>query len=170
MKATVLTIVALFVALAASPATANSGRAFSGHFPIDDRFVVEPDSTICGFPLTLTIQGQGTFTILFDGNGTPVRLHVLERTVGTMSANGLSLRDVSADNKMYDFRTNTVQEVGLVFRDFLPGNRVVISDRGRLIFHFDPETLEPYGDPLFEAGPHPELHGDIAALCRALTP
>jgi hypothetical protein len=170
MKATVFTIVALFVALAAAPATATSGRTFSGHFPIDESFVVEPDSTICGFPLSLTIHGQGTFSILLDATGAPVRLHLLERTVGTISANGLSLRDVSTDNKIYDFRTNTVQEVGLVFRDFVPGSRVVISDRGRLIFHFDPENLEPYGDPLFEAGPHPELHGDVTALCRALTP
>jgi hypothetical protein len=63
-----------------------------------------------------------------------------------------------------------VEEVGLVFRDFLPSSGVVISDRGRLIFNFDPQTGEPYGDPVFEAGPHPELHGDIGSLCRALTP
>jgi hypothetical protein len=118
---------------------------------------------------TVFTDGQGTYDVRFDANGTPVRAHVLERTVGTMSANRISLRDVSADNKMYDFRTNTVQEVGLVFRDFLPGRGVVISDRGRFVFHFDPQTGEPYGDPIFEAGPHPELHGDIAALCRALT-
>jgi hypothetical protein len=26
------------------------------------------------------------------------------------------------------------------------------------------------GEPIFEAGPHPELNGDLRGLCAALTP
>jgi hypothetical protein len=167
-----LTTLTMFAALAVAgwPASASSTRTITGHFPIEDSFTVEPDSTICGFPITLDITGQGTFSVLLDADGNPIRLHVLERTTGTISANGISLRDVSSDNKIYDFVSGTAMEVGLVFRDSVPGARVVIMDRGRLVWNFDPDTGEFYGDPLFEAGPHPELHGDIAALCSALTP
>jgi hypothetical protein len=161
---------AVLLGLAAATAGANQGRAFNGHFPIEDHFVVEPDSTICGFPITLDITGEGTFNFRMDADGNPVALHTHELTVGTLSANGIELRDFSSDNKHYDFQTSTMSETGLVFRDKFLGGKVVIMDRGRLIWNFDPDTNEPIGDPLFEAGPHPELHGDIAALCAALTP
>jgi hypothetical protein len=46
---------------------------------------------------------------------------------------------------------------------------VVLSDRGRLVFDLDPETGE-YVDLIFEAGPHPSLHGDFGDLCAVLTP
>jgi hypothetical protein len=169
---TVLTSLAVFGALAAAscPASASSTRTSTGHFPIDDSFVVEPDSTICGFPITLDLTGQGTFSVLLDAHGDPIRAHVLERTTGMISANGISLQDVASDNKIYDFRSGTVMEVGLVFRDFVPDAGVVIMDRGRLVWNFDFDTGETIGDPLFEAGPHPELYGDIAPLCSALTP
>jgi len=172
MKATLRMLIALALvgAACAAPATASYGRGSAGSFPIEDQFLVEPDSTTCGFPITLTITGMGHFNVVVDAAGDPVRLHILEHTVGTLSANGISLQDVASDNKLFDFQTQTVAEVGLVFRDFLPGSGVVISDRGRPIWTFDPETGETVGEPLFEAGPHPELHGDIAALCSALTP
>ena len=43
-------------------------------------------------------------------------------------------------------------------------------DRGRLVWNIDPETGEMIGEPVFEAGPHPQLHGDYGDLCAALTP
>jgi hypothetical protein len=158
------------LALVAGTAGASSGRTENGKFPIEEHAVLEPDSTICGFPITLDVTGQGTFNARFDADGNVTTLHVLERTVGTVSANGIALRDVSSDNKFFDFRDSTEREVGLVFRDNFVGGKVVIMDRGRLVWNFDPETGEPVGDPLFEAGPHPELHGDIGAMCAALTP
>ena len=42
-------------------------------------------------------------------------------------------------------------------------------DRGRLIWNIDANG-EMVGDPIFEAGPHPELHGDFRGLCAALSP
>jgi hypothetical protein len=42
-------------------------------------------------------------------------------------------------------------------------------DRGRLIWNID-SNGEMVGDPIFEAGPHPELNGDFGGLCAALTP
>jgi hypothetical protein len=168
--ATLFVSLAAFLGIAAATAGASQQRAFSGHFPIDEHFVVEPDSTICGFPMTLDITGEGTFNFRMDADGNPTALHTHELTVGTLSANGIELRDFSSDSKHYDFQTLTMRETGLVFRDNFLGGKVVIMDRGRLIWNFDPDTGEPIGDPLFEAGPHPELHGDLAALCAALTP
>lgn len=168
--ATTYISLAVCLGLFAGTAGANSGRAMNGHFAIEDHFVVEPDSTICDFPMTLDITGQGTFNARFDAEGNLTAVNVHSRTVGTLSANGIELRDFSSDNKFSDLRTLTMRETGLVFRDNLFGGKVILMDRGRLIWNFDPDTGETVGDPLIEAGPHPELHGDIAALCAALTP
>jgi hypothetical protein len=167
---TTLTAFAASMAFAAATATADSDRVVTGTFPIEEQFVVEPDSTICGFPITLTISGEGRFTALLDEQGLNEVVHVHERTVGTISANGIELRDFASVNSTFDFRTFTQTEVGLVVRDSFLGGGVVLMDRGRLVWNFDPNTGETVGDPVFEAGPHPELHGDIAALCAALTP
>jgi hypothetical protein len=43
-------------------------------------------------------------------------------------------------------------------------------DRGRLVWSVDPETGDFAFPPVFEAGPHPQLHGDLGGLCEALTP
>ena len=48
-------------------------------------------------------------------------------------------------------------------REFLPGLGVVIMDRGKVSATAD-------GTITFEAGPHPALDGDFAALCAALPP
>jgi hypothetical protein len=158
------------LALVAGTAGASSGRTENGKFPIEEHTVLDPDSTICGFPINLDVSGQGTFNARFDADGNVTTVHTHERTLGTVSANGIELRDFSSDNKFTDLRNSTQREVGLVFRDNFAGGKVVIMDRGRLVWDFDPDTGEPVGDPLFEAGPHPELHGEVAALCQALTP
>jgi hypothetical protein len=160
----------VLLALAASPAGASPGRTETGHFALEDQLVVEPDSALCGFPITLAVVGEGVFEAFYAANGELQRVHVLEHTLGTISANGISLRDFSNDNKFYDLRTLKAREIGVVFRDSLRGTGVVITDRGRLIWNFDPETGEFVGPPLFEAGPHPELNGEVGALCAALTP
>ena len=164
------TAVAISMALAPGTAGAANDRVDHGSFPIDETFVVEPDSTICGFEITLDLTGSGTFTVRLDDQALNEWVHVHASTVGTLSANGIELRDFSSLNEFFDFRTLTNAEVGLVFRDSFLDGGVVIMDRGRLIWNFDPNTGETVGDPIFEAGPHPELHGDIEALCAALTP
>jgi hypothetical protein len=42
-------------------------------------------------------------------------------------------------------------------------------NRGRLGWSINPETGEMVGSPAFEAGPHPQLHGDYGGLCAVLT-
>jgi hypothetical protein len=151
--------------------TAVAAPPETGHFPIEEHIaVLEPESSVCGFPISLDISGQGTFQVLFDADGTPTGAHVLILTSGQLSANGITLRVREANNLHFDFGENTVVESGLVFRYQLPGTGVVLMDRGRLVWNIDPETGEMVGSPIFEAGPHPQLHGDIGDLCAVLTP
>jgi hypothetical protein len=44
----------------------------------------------------------------------------------------------------------------------IDGGGTVIADVGRLVFDAE-------GHVIFEAGSHPALHGDFAALCAALS-
>ena len=152
-------------------ATAAAAPPETGHFPIDEQVeVVEPESSVCGFPISWTRSGQGTFQVFFDADGNATGAHVTEVISGELSANGITLRSRSADNLHFDFTQNTVVETGLVFQYRLPGTGVVLMDRGRLVWNIDPETGEMIGEPVFEAGPHPQLHGDYGDLCAALTP
>ena len=130
--------------------------------------MLEPESTVCGFPVRIDLTGQGIFQIFFDKLGNPTGANVLEHSTGTLSANGIELRFSSSDNKFYSFASNTLAEVGLVFRYSGPAVGVVLMDRGRLIWNID-DNGEMVGPPRFEAGPHPELHGDFDGLCAALT-
>ena len=151
---------ALLVGLA-SPAEAVP--PLSGEFATDAQFVDDGASAACGFDVTVSITGTGSYTVLLDHAGNPVRAIVHENSTGTMSANGISLREADHNTQFFDFQTGTTSQVGIVFREFLPGYGVVIMDRGRL-------TAAADGTLTFEAGPHPALDGDFAALCAALTP
>jgi hypothetical protein len=165
----------LFVLILATmlglPTNAVAAQPLTGHFPIEEHIaVLEPESSTCGFPISWDVSGQGTFQVFFDADGKPTGANVIEVTSGELSANGITLRIRSAHNGFFDFSQNTLVEIGIVFQYQLPGTGVVLMDRGRLVWNIDPETGEMVGPPVFEAGPHPELHGDFGGLCAALTP
>jgi hypothetical protein len=165
----------LFVLILATmlglPASAVAAAPETGHFPIEEHIaVIEPESSACGFPISSDFSGQGTFQVFLDADGNPTGAHVVEVTSGALSANGITIRFRSADNRDFDFSQNTMVETGVVFQYQLPGTGVVLMDRGRLVWNIDPETGEMVGPPVFEAGPHPELHGDLGDLCAVLTP
>ena len=163
-------VIAVSSALAGGQAHAVAATPITGHFPIDEHIAVfEPESSVCGFPISLDFTGQGTFEVFFDDLGDVTRVHLLEQSSGTLSANGIALRFASTDNKMFDLESQTLAEVGLVFRYSAPGVGAVLMDRGRLIWNID-ASGEMVSEPIFEAGPHPELHGDFGDLCAALTP
>jgi hypothetical protein len=168
-------VIASLVCATAASAALVGGRAaaatpITGHFPIEDHIaVLEPESTVCGFPIRVDLSGQGTFQVFFDDQGAAVGANVAEHSSGTLSANGIALRFASSDNKDYDFQAGTLAEVGLVFRYSGAGVGAVLMDRGRLIWNVDANG-EMVGTPTFEAGPHPELNGDFGGLCAALTP
>jgi hypothetical protein len=164
-------VVLVLATMLGLPATAVAAPPETGQFPIEEHIAVfEPESSVCGFPISVDLSGQGTFQVFFDADGNPTGAHVTEVVSGEVSANGITLVARSANNLHFDFTENTVMETGIVFRELLPGTGVVLMDRGRLIWNIDPETGEMVGAPLFEAGPHPGLHGALGDLCAVLTP
>jgi hypothetical protein len=160
----------VFTAMLALPAsTAHAVPPDVGRFPVKEQVqVLEPESTICGFPISYTAHGHGRFQVFFDAEGNRTRVHIITVTSGELSANGITLRTGSAHNEFIS--DTSFAETGVVFKYALPGTGVVLMDRGRLVFDVDPELGEPVGGPVFEAGLHPELHGDLQGLCAALTP
>jgi len=147
----------------AAAGQASAATPMIGTFLIDDHFVDEGASAACGFPVSVDLTGTGRFWVFVDEQGNPTRVQVREDATGTMSANGISLQEVDHNTQFFDLAAGTQTEVGIVFRESLPGLGVVIMDRGRVSATAD-------GTITFEAGPHPGLDGNLAALCAALTP
>jgi hypothetical protein len=164
-------VVLVLATILGLPATAAAAPPETGHFPIEEQVdVVEPESSVCGFPISWTRSGKGTFQVFFDADGNPTGVHLFVVIRGELSANGITLQIQQAYSRHFDFADNTVAETGLIFHYRLPGTGVILMDRGRLIWNIDPETGETVGPPIFEAGPHPTLHGDFGELCAVLTP
>jgi hypothetical protein len=153
-------------------AVASAGPAAyteHGTFPIENEIAVfEPESSICGFPISMTESGTGRYQARFDADGEFAHAHVSGVSQGTLSANGIVLTVRAARQAFYE--PGTTNEVGLIFQYALPGTGVVLMDRGRLVWDVDPDTGEPFFPPTFEAGPHPFLYGDVGELCSVLTP
>jgi hypothetical protein len=149
-------------------ATAGATTPSIGHFQFSGEEIDPGASAACGFPITDTFTDTGTFQVFFDARGNPVRMQVITRSTGTVTANGITLLAHGQDNLFFDIPDQTVMEVGLPGGVYLPGLGVVIQDTGRLVWSFD--AFFNGGPPLVEEGPHPSLDGNIGALCAALTP
>jgi hypothetical protein len=166
-----LIVAAFLVALASGlilAAPAAAAPPTIGHFQFTGQDIDEGASAACGFTITDTYTDSGTFKVFLDQQGNPVSIQVFTRSVGTVSANGITLLAHGQDNVTYNIANQTVMEVGIPGGDYLPGLGVVIQDRGRLIWSFD--AWFNGGPPLVEDGPHPSLAGDVGAVCAALTP
>jgi hypothetical protein len=100
--------------------------------------------------------------VLYDAAGNPIRAQVHGNIEGTVTANGITLWEIEHGQTFYDLTDGSQTLVGLIFRVFLHDGGTVIADVGRLVFDAE-------GNVTFEAGPHPALHGDFAALCAALS-
>jgi hypothetical protein len=158
-----LIIISLAAALAVlAPTAALATPPDTGRIPHEDHFIDEGASAACGFPVQVDVSGVQTFQVLYDAAGNPIRLQIHGNLEGTFSANGITLRQIERGQIFIDLVEGTETKVGLVFRVFLPDGGTVIADVGRLVFDAE-------GNLVFEAGPHPALHGDFAALCAALS-
>jgi len=167
LGAIVISIGIPMASLAAPPAS----TPFMDSFPTQDHIVgLEPESSLCGFEITAEYSGTVAIKLFFDEAGDPKRLHVHIITEGSLSANGITLTSRSSRTQFIDFEASTLVEVGLVFQNAGRGTGVALMDRGRLVWSLDPDTGDVEFPPIFEAGPHPQLHGDVTGLCEALTP
>ena len=144
--------------LALVPVTAAQAAATPVHFKFtsSDSFT---DTETCGFPIALSFQDHGVVTVFFDAQGNPQRATVETNTVGTNSANGITLRE--SDHFVDTFYSTGYQkETGLPIH--IQDGGVVIRDAGYILFN-------PDGSVAFIHGPHPFLVGDTAAYCAALS-
>jgi hypothetical protein len=158
-----LIVIGLAAGLAVlAPAAALATPPDIVRVPIQGSFIDEGASAACGFPVQAEVSGIQTIQVLYDAAGNPIRVQVHKNIEGTFSANGITLREIEHGQVFYDLVEGTETDIGLVFRVFLPGGGTVIADVGRLVFDAE-------GNVTFEAGPHPALHGDFAALCAALS-
>jgi len=164
--AAVLSVAAPAASLAAAPAS----PPLIGSFTIGHDEILEPESSLCGFEIWVQTSGTASFQAFLDKSGDLSRVQVQARYTGTLSANGVTLTARSSLNQILNFEASTVVEVGLVFQNAGRGTGVVLMDRGRLVWSVDAETGDFAFPPAFEAGPHPQLHGDLGGLCEALTP
>ena len=117
------------------------------------------DTTTCGFPIALNFQSTHVVTVFFDAQGNFQSAIVETNSVGTNSANGLTLRET---DHFVDFFNSAGydKEVGLPIH--IQDGGVVIRDAGYILFN-------PDGSVAFLHGPHPQLEGDTAAYCAALS-
>lgn len=135
----------------------------TGTFPVNETGVDDGASAACGFPVSFTLLGSGRFQVLLDQAGNPTRVLVEENVNGTFSGNGQVVGQAVHTVTIFDLAQGTETELGLVTRIFSFNGGTIQAEIGRLIF-------DANGNVIFEAGPHPALHGDFTALCAALTP
>jgi hypothetical protein len=109
-----------------------------------------------------TTRSESSFAV-GSRRGLAKRVQVEEDISGTLSANGRSVSQSSHTASIFNLVTGTETDVGIIIRVFLPDGGTLYLDRGRLVVDAD-------GNVVFEAGPHPSLHGDFPGLCAALTP
>jgi hypothetical protein len=157
-----LTLAAAIGSLALA-AQASANAPVVGIFPIDDTFVDDGASAACGFPVTATDRGTAQFQLFFDADGNPSFVRVEEHVTGDFTANGLTVPTASDNMKQFDLINGAETDAGIEIRVSLPSGGILYIDVGRLIF-------DGNGNVVFEAGPHPSLHGDFPGLCAALTP
>jgi hypothetical protein len=92
---------------------------------------------------------------------TPDLLAFHETSVNTVTANGKTLVDNDSFNVVVDRTSGVATYRGVVFNIQAPGVGSLLMDTGILIF-------DAQGNVLFQGGPHPAYHGDVAGYCEYL--
>jgi hypothetical protein len=149
----------------ALPALAGTATAAP---PIHDSFTVhltDVDTQTCSFPVIRDWDFTNAETAFFDGDGNVTKVHLHQSSVGTLTANGVSLRLNIRETIMLEFAGGvpvTAKHVGQL--DYIGGSR------GQPVFHRT-------GQAVFEVvggfdGPLIARHGlrddfDSVAFCAA---
>ena len=164
---------AFLVALAASLVVVASPAGAVP--PIHDTFsehVVDVDAATCSFPVARDFVFTNDITEFVDSGGMTTKLQLHQSTVGTLTANGKTLRLNLRETIMLDFADGipvTAKHVGQL--DFIGGaGKAVFHRTGQALFQvvFDPNL------GFFVDGPLIARHGlrddfDPIAFCAALS-
>jgi hypothetical protein len=161
---TVAAAVTVALAFAGQVGAANE-MVFTGHYTDSESFLDPGPTAACGFPVTFSLNINGTFSFRVDSKGNP--LGATNHEVGTVSesANGITVTGHTADQSI--FFANQEYEVGLNGVFPLPGGDLTI-DAGHIVWTYD--ELANDLPPSVVNGPHDVLSGKVAGLCAALTP
>ena len=132
--------------------------ATPGHFNFTETISIT-DTTSCSFPITVSGQVRIAGTAFFDAQGNFQNAIIDNNSVGTDSANGITLTET---DHFVDFINSAGydKEVGTPIH--IQDGGIVIRDAGYILFN-------PDGSVAFIRGPHPQLEGDTAAVCAALS-
>jgi hypothetical protein len=166
MHRTLLCLTAAATATVALVLAAQAGAAnatvLHGKYSNSESFLDPGPTAACGFPVTFSLNINGTFEVRLDSNGNPIGL--TDHEIGTVSesANGITVTGHTADQFIVFFPSQLQYEVGLNGVFPLPGGGVTI-DAGHIVGTFD-------GQLIVVNGPHDVLNGNVASLCAALTP
>jgi hypothetical protein len=156
-------VLAVVAATFAFAGNASAATPSIGTFTFTDSGIDDGASAACGFPVTSTATTSGRFQVFFDQSGNPIRVQFEENSSGTFTANGLSVRQTSHQVTILNLVAGTETDIGIIIHVSVPGGGTLYLDRGLLV-------SDSNGNVVFEAGPHPSLHGDFPGLCAALTP
>jgi hypothetical protein len=164
-----LVIAAVVVAAVTLTAVAGATPPEHGTFTFHDQFV---DTDTCGFPIVGDVVFTNDNSAYFDAAGTITRVELHEITVGTFTANGVTLREHDQENVHVDFIDGvpvTAMHTGTFFHMVAPDGTLFLV-AGQLVFG---EVLDPQSGFYFD-GPLIAAHGvdfggDDATFCAAFS-
>ena len=159
------TAVIAVAALAAGTAAASNPVVVEKHNTLTRDFTNIPDCLAFGFTHSEHYDVIRTVTDFYDQEGNLLREVVHVRFIGTATndVTGKTIPVVGVRHLIFDFVNETFTETGVLRHVTVPGQGIVLHESGRFIAPFD-ETLPP----LFVAGKHQLLEGDLNAFCTAL--
>lgn len=160
----------LFIVLVAGVGPQGAAAVPPFHDTFTDH-VVDVDVDTCTFPVTRDFDFTNRISDYVEQNGLPKKLQLHQSTVGTISANGNTVRLDIRETIMVEFENGipvSAKHVGKL--DFIGGGGQAVFHRsGQAVFEvvFDPNS------GFFVDGPLTARHGlradfDPVALCAAL--
>jgi hypothetical protein len=162
---------------------ASAAKPIIERSPIDEVFIDEFWSDVCGFEVTTTLTGHVATRVWLDEEGNFVREVFTISVRGSMTAGGNTLRFVDAGMDKVTQLSNggvRVEIHGNVRLITIRGQGAVHGNAGRLVFTLTP-VLDDEGNPILDEEGFPVFEftelalsgfeaSDTDAICQALTP
>ena len=170
-KALVVPIVAAVVGAPAGTAAAATPVVVQKQAQLTRHFTALP---LCpGFTVSATFAVTRTDTLYYDVSGNLVREVFDVRFDGawTNDATGASLQNSGTRHITDDYITQTTTEDGVLRHITVAGTGIVLHQSGRTVVSWSGTPPPDFGDDvvIFQAGPHEDADGDLAAFCAALS-
>lgn len=161
MRSRILVLSAMLAIGASAPASAVAAPTTVIRGSFDNGYESFVDTEVCaaapwGFDVNATQHEYGFFTILFDHNGTFLRVTLHSNYDAWISANGHTI--VERDTWQTQFTPDGSHDAGLTVHIQGPGG-IVVRDAGQIVRDAD-------GNVVSVRGPHEQFSG--VSFCPAL--